>query len=202
MSNSWEPIDGETPIDPSGLKVRTIKTRSQLNLVEAENIRRATVKYLAAPPSPRSAPFTCPWALQVHREMFGDVWTWAGQTRTENLNIGVSWQDVMPQLEGLFLDIAQWQPVDELLLEQAVTIHHRSVSIHPFMNGNGRWARFLANIWLKRHGQPVIEWPEAEVGQQASHIRSEYIEAIKLADSHEYGPLTELHRRYWEGTTR
>src|SRR6266851_437586 len=23
--------------------------------------------------------------------------------------------------------------------------------IHPFLNGNGRWSRMLANIWLKRN---------------------------------------------------
>ncbi len=200
MSHLLEPIDDETPIDPSGLLDRTIKTRSQLNQVEAENIRRATVKYLAAQPSARSAPFTYPWAVQVHRELFGDVWTWAGQIRAEDLNLGVPWQNVISQLEGLFLDIGQWQSSDALLLEQTVTIHYRAVAIHPFYGGNGRWSRFLANVWLKRHGKQVIEWPEAEVGRSASSIRSEYIAAIKSADRHDFGPLMQLHERYWKAT--
>ena len=41
------------------------------------------------------------------------------------------------------------------LSEQAVLLHHRAVQIHPFENGNGRWSRLLANIWLKKHAHPI-----------------------------------------------
>lgn len=72
----WATLPGETPIDDiSRLKVKFITTRSELNKVEAENIRKAVVKYLAAKPTPRMAPFDVAWVLQLHREMFGDVWT-------------------------------------------------------------------------------------------------------------------------------
>ena len=75
----WQTLPGETPIDDiSGLKVKGVTTRSELNKIEAENIRKAVVKYLAAKPSRRTAPFDLPWVLQLHREMFGDVWAWAG----------------------------------------------------------------------------------------------------------------------------
>ena len=42
----------------SGLKAKGIGTRAELNRAEAENIRKAVVRYLAAKPSRRSAPFT------------------------------------------------------------------------------------------------------------------------------------------------
>jgi hypothetical protein len=53
----------------------------------------------------------------------------------------------------------------------------------------------LANIWLRLHGSSPTEWPEEVVGE-ASVIRSEYIAAVKSADSMEYGPLIALHRQY------
>lgn len=55
----------------------------------------------------------------------------------------------------------------------------RGVAIHPFLNGNGRWARMLANIWLKRNGHPITEWPEATISFK-SVIRDEYLAAIRL----------------------
>jgi Fic family protein len=47
---------------------------------------------------------------------------------------------------GFVLDIQAWEIKTDLLLEQAMRIHHRTVNIHPFENGNGRWSRMLANI--------------------------------------------------------
>ncbi len=46
----WPAIPGETPIDPSGLRDRSITTRPELCRAEAMNIRKAYVKYLAAAP--------------------------------------------------------------------------------------------------------------------------------------------------------
>jgi Fic family protein len=69
------------------------------------------------------------------------------------------------------------------------------VQIHPFLNGNGRCARMLANIWLKRHGHGVIEWPEETIGAR-SVVREEYIAAIRAADDGDEGPLGELHQRF------
>lgn len=197
MSDAWTPIGGETPIDPSGLKDKSIKTRGQLILIEAENIRKATLKYLGTKPTRRSAPFTDDWIVSVHKEMFGDVWEWAGNVRTRDLTLGIGWSLIGERLGGLCLDIEAWPDRDELVLEQAVEIHHRSVYIHPFENGNGRWSRLLANIWLMRQGKSPIEWPEAEVGEAASDIRQTYIDAIRAADEHDMGPLMGLHEKFW-----
>jgi Fic-DOC domain mobile mystery protein B len=198
MTHEWQPIPGETPIDPSFLEDRSILTRSQLCVAEAENIRRAVVKYLAARPSKRKAPFTYAWMLRLHREMFCDVWQWAGVVRTIDLQIGVPWPLIGQALGGLALDIAAWAEDESLLLEQSVAIHHRAVQIHPFQNGNGRWARLLANIWLARHGQAVVTWPEPDLGQSHHALRDQYIAAIRLADAGDRRPLMELHRRHWK----
>ena len=50
--------DGETPLtDFDGLRKRHIRTRSQLAVAEAENIRRAVIRYLVAVPSHKVATF-------------------------------------------------------------------------------------------------------------------------------------------------
>jgi Fic-DOC domain mobile mystery protein B len=186
---------GETRIDPSFLKKKGIINQGQLDRAEAENVRKATIKYLAKAPSKRTAPFDFSWALRLHRQMFGDVWKWAGRIRTEDLNLGIHWELVEPALYTLLGNLLAWEESGMHLLEQAVRLHHEGVRIHPFMGGNGRWSRMLANIWLKRHKQAITQWP-AEVSVTVSPIRGAYIEAIKKADEGELDPLIELHRRY------
>jgi Fic-DOC domain mobile mystery protein B len=191
----WELLDGETPIDPSCLKDRSIKNRAQLNLAEAENILEPIRKYLAAKPTARSAPFTLTWAKKLHREMFNRVWMWAGQFRQEELNIGVPWHQVEVCSQAMLDDLQCWKESGMDLLEQSVMIHQRAAWIHPFPNGNGRWARMLANIWLKRHEHPPTDWP-ATINGTKSPVRDEYLQAIKAADDGDLGLLFALSRRF------
>ena len=98
----------------------------------------------------------------------------------------------------LFGDLEYWREHDTYpLLEQAVRLHHRAVRIHPFPNGNGRWSRMLANIWLKLHDHPITIWPpETSATGMESVIRAEYLAAIKGADGGKIGPLLAIHRRF------
>ena len=196
MMEPWETLPGETPIDDiSGLKLKEVRTRKQLSLVEAENVLKATMKYLAAKPNRRSAPFTVTWFLKLHRQMFGDVWEWAGKPRQVDLNLGAVWHHVEADLQILADDLEFWEKNWSDVLQQAVYLHHRAVRIHPFMNGNGRWARLLANIWLRLHDCSVTQWPEQSIGT-VSPVRDDYLAAIRSADNGDMIPLVELHRRF------
>jgi len=205
MNEEWPIIPDETPIDPSGLlpKVKgAVRNRRELNVAEAENVRLAIVKYLGGrPPGKRKAPFTLRWTCRLHKEMFGNVWTWAGKIRTIRLNLGPEPYRIQEMLLSLLGDLEAWEAGDMPLIEQAALLHHRAVQIHPFMNGNGRWARLLGNIWLKQHKAPAVNWPEATLGSAASGIRGEYIAAIQQADQLDYEALFELHRRYTRPTS-
>lgn len=196
--NFWKSIDGATLFDPSYLIDKTIRTRSELNRAEARNILRAIEKYLATRPSPRKAPFHLPWMLKLHHEMFGDVWENAGEIRKEDLNIGVAWHQVEVQLFELQQDLECWQSNRIDIVEQSARLHHRAVFIHPFHDGNGRWARLLANILLMRSGKSIIRWPESGMLSE-TEIRSEYLSAIRQADSGDLQPLFELHHTYQGG---
>lgn len=121
--------------------------------------------------------------LRLHTEMFGEVWSWAGRIRSIHLSIGSDPGHIAEHLAQLCDDIHGREPYLPDLLEQAVLIHHRAVQIHPFRNGNGRWARMLSNIWLRVHQQPLVEWP-ATIGRE-SPIRAEYLASLRSADSHD-----------------
>ena len=71
--SSDPPVPGQTPLDDlSGLRIRGITNMAELSAAEAENIRKATIKYLAARPTRRSARFDVLWMRKLHIEMFGD----------------------------------------------------------------------------------------------------------------------------------
>ena len=196
MMRPEPPIPGQTPLDDlSELRIRSIRTTAELNAAEAENIRKATMKYLASRPSPRSARFDIPWLRRLHAEMFGDVWSWAGTFRTHETNIGAPPHDIEVRLHSLLEDLKVWKDSGMPLLEQAVRLHHVAVHIHPFPNGNGRWSRMAGNIWLKLHRAEPIEWPETTIGS-ASTVRGEYLEAVRRADKGDYAALLTLHERF------
>lgn len=191
-----ESIPGQTPLpDVSGLRDPSIRTVSELNACEAENIRRAVVRYLASRPTPRVAPFDEPWLRVLHRQMFGDVWTWAGSYRRHETNIGSPAHRIEVEMHALVDDLRAWERSGMGALEQSTRLHHRAVQIHPFVNGNGRWSRMLGSIWLRRSGLPLVHWPEASIGG-TSPIRGEYLDALRAADEGDLGPLLRLHERF------
>lgn len=141
------------------------------------------------------APFDLPWLKRLHKQMFGDVWRWAGQTRSRDLNIGVKWYLIDQRLQNLLGDLESWEESGLETLECAVRLHHKAVEIHPFINGNGRWGRMLANIFLRTRNHGETAWPEDLLGT-TSTIRGEYLAAIKAADHGDYELLLALHRRF------
>ena len=64
--------ENDTPFDGSGLKIKTIKTRKQLNEAEFDCITRVTEKYLLSKPSRKLAPFTFDWLMQ--HDMPATMW--------------------------------------------------------------------------------------------------------------------------------
>jgi Fic-DOC domain mobile mystery protein B len=195
--STWRPIGGETPIDISGLKVSGVTNRRELNVVEAENIRKPIAKYLLGRPTAQTAPFTYSWLLSLHEEMFGGVWEWAGRQRRCQLNIGCAPHLITEQIGQLLGNRQSWNDEFKLpLTEQAAMLHHQAVVIHPFENGNGRWSRLLANILLRRAGEPYIAWPDSSIGMEST-IRAEYLAALKQADNGSYDALMSLQARYF-----
>lgn len=190
----FDTLPGETPIDDiSGLKIRGITRRSELSIHEAENILNATIKYLIEPLSLDRDSFDYSFSLQLHREMFGDVWAWAGQLRRAETNIGVPPIQIEHHLYNLFGNVPYWASLS--WMEQVARLHHGAVYIHPFTNGNGRWSRMLVNIWLRLNDQPITRWPETTLGD-ASTIRGDYLTAMRNADQGDFDRLIELHTRY------
>lgn len=193
MSETHRAVDGETPLDDTSGLLAPITTREELDAVEFEGVTRATTKYLLRTPSDHTAMFTMAWLLRVHHEMFARVWTWAGQIRRSNKNVGVDKSQIREQLKLFEQDYRHWLQAALDPEELTARVHHRLVWIHPFENGNGRWARLVTNIHCKKYGQALIQWPESTLIER-SNLREKYLKALRAADGQDFRALVAFHR--------
>ena len=126
--------------------------------------------------------------------MLGDVWKWAGKFRKSERNLGIPFYEIPTAIRQLLEDTKAWieyqsYPPDEI----AVRFHHRMVQIHPFVNGNGRHARLMADLLVMRLGQERFSWGRESL-HDAGTTRQRYIAALKAADNHDIGPLLAFAR--------
>jgi len=84
----------------------------------------------------------------LHARLYGDVWTWAGRWRTHDVNIGVPYEQISVDLRNSLNTIRyRWENNDDWTPhELGVAAHAETVRIHPFVDGNGRTTRFLADL--------------------------------------------------------
>ena len=86
----------------------------------------------------------------LHRLLYGDVWTWAGRFRLIQTNIGIAPEHIAVQLRSEMDNLRyRWEQVHDLDPKSlALLAHVAVVRIHPFVDGNGRATRLLADVVL------------------------------------------------------
>ena len=146
---NYEYPPGATPLDPDeaeGLLLPHITNRTELDRWEQDNITEAETRaFRRKPKELLSIDFFC----RLHGRMFGNVWRWAGEFRRSGKNMGVDRWSIGPELKKLLDDVQTWVEFDAYGPDEiAARFHHRLVSIHPFVNGNGRHARLIADLLL------------------------------------------------------
>ena len=193
MSDLFEEPDDATPLTPEErreLIPSHITYRSELNEAEEENIARAQDWAL----SRRRDPLTERFIRDLHREMLGEVWRWAGRFRTSERNLGVVYYEIPMAVRQLLQDAKAWMEFKSYSPDEiAVRFHHRLVQIHPFANGNGRHSRLMADILVMNFGEERFSWGSAQL-RDAGDVRRRYIEALQAADNHDIGPLIKFAR--------
>jgi Fic-DOC domain mobile mystery protein B len=181
---------GATPLTAEqlkGLRNPFIATHAELNRAEQANIVRARLWARTARSIVMPNMLSREFVEDLHRRMYRDVWTWAGKQRTVDTNIGVDFPKIGVELRILFDDARYWFDHGTYPpIEYAVRMHHRLVLIHPVPNGNGRLSRFYADLVLTRHfKQDRLTWGGGQLGNEDPR-RTQYIEALRAADQHDY----------------
>lgn len=186
--NLFEQPDNATPLRPEEVQALRVPVvdRRQLNEIEAINVAEGRVWALRS----RRDHVTDGYLTELHRRMFGAVWTWAGAYRTQEVNIGNTPPHEVPVQTRAALDDARYWAEHQTYdaHELAVRLHHRLVLIHPFVNGNGRCTRAMADVIVKCLKAKPLTWGSASLIDGGA-ARAAYIAALKQADDHDFEAL-------------
>ena len=113
----------------------------------------------------------------------------AGHYRKQNIIVtGTDFVFPAPsELKGLMAAFSDEIPQvrsEKHPIEFAALLHTRLVTIHPFVDGNGRAARLLMNLALLQEGYPVTIIPPV--------LRSEYLAAVRESNTGNDTPFVNL----------
>jgi Fic-DOC domain mobile mystery protein B len=183
MTDPLVPIgDGQTAVSEEERAVlipTDVATRGELFTAEEANIASGTLNL-----NPTVAALLDDLFLRrLHRRMFDQVWTWAGQYRTRETNIGIAPTQIPTAVVDLVRNTQTW--IDASTFEPdviALRFHHRLVQIHAFVNGNGRHGRIAADLLARALGRPTFTWGR-RLTVTTTELRARYIAALRVADA-------------------
>jgi len=173
-----------------GLIPSYIALRSELNEAEQANILEAQEWAFSRNRDVLNEKFL----NNLHKQMYGNVWRWAGRYRSTGKNIGIDVYRIPMELRQLLDDYRFWTVNGTYEPEEIVTrFHHRLVAVHCYPNGNGRHARLAADLLLISMGLERFSWGRKNL-VDVGETRERYIAALQAADRHDIGPLLEFVR--------
>ncbi len=188
--------NGATAIDPNEIKDLIpdyISKMSELNQLEQSNIADA---FIWAGNQNLEDLLSVSFILELHKKMFDQVWKWAGKMRRSNKNIGVAKENIVTDLAILIGDTKfRIENKTFYIYEIAVRFHHRLVQIHVFSNGNGRHARLMTDLLLRKLGENKFSWGTLESNtpiEAEGKTRSKYIASLKKADNDDFIDLIKF----------
>ncbi len=122
---------------------------------------------------------------EIHEMVTRGMLMEAGRYRSTNVGITGSrstpppYYKLVEYMDGFIEEVAR---IGRHPVIVASFIHHSLVGIHPFVDGNGRVARLLMNLYLMRHGYPPVVLKQED--------RERYYRYLQLADSGDLTPFT------------
>lgn len=131
--------------------------------------------------------------LGLHKLIMSNIIDDAGCYRTTGVTIGGAVfspppsSEVKPRIDEL-LEWLRRNPEEYTPIELAAVFHHRFVSTHPFIEGNGRTARLLMNATLMKNGYPFI-------AIVSKNDRPKYLKTLMEADLGNSAPFVNFIAR-------
>lgn len=125
----------------------------------------------------------------LHRRLYGDVWEWGGTFRLLQTNIGIAPEQFAVQLRSEMDNLRyRWEAGHDLDPKALGLLAHVAVvRIHPFVDGNGRATRLLADVVLAAAAMGDVVRFDWDIDRRA------YLDALVNYDNgRDIGPLAEL----------
>ncbi len=187
-----KPLDEE---EKEGLKIKSITTQGDLDEFEQLNIEKAGEWSIHT--KLKSKKFlTEKFIKDLQKRIYDDVWKWAGEFRKTEKNIEIPWIQIEIELKNLLDDTKFWIANKTYSTEKvAIRFKHIIVSIHCFLNGNGRHSRMMADIIMESiFGNGIFSWHQSNM-VKANESRKEYINALREANNRNVTSLIEFSKK-------
>lgn len=114
---------------------------------------------------------------QIHGQLFGGLYEFAGQIRTQNIaKDGFQFAMVrfLPAVLG------EIEKMGEDSLEKIVDKYVEMNMAHPFMEGNGRSTRIWLDLILKKNLQVCIDWSRINKGEYLSAMKESTTDSTRI----------------------
>lgn len=139
-----------------------------------------------------STRFDCEYICHIHRLALGELYAFAGKYRTVNMSKGGFLFPAalfVPQSMDLFEQeilsrLPQAYTEKNALLRDISVVHGELLFIHPFREGNGRTARILANLMLRKQGYEGFHFERLDY--------RDYIIAVQQVSEKNYRPMERI----------
>jgi len=175
-----------------------LKRKSDADRAEYAALVQAQAHYYEVVITP-STRITSSLLRRMHRDWLGSIYQWAGQYRSVELEKGgFVWPssyivpDNMARFEKEVLAThTPCKPAElgKVCLSVAV-VHADFLYIHPFREGNGRLARWLADIMVTQAGCPLPAYHFAGPGSR--RVREDYLAAVRSGYDQRYEALARF----------
>jgi cell filamentation protein len=195
IEGEWQPGSGKRVLR----NVRNIRLKTEMDRAEADALEAAEQHYLEIITD--ETVFTAKLICQMHKDWFGGIYEWAGRYRTVEMQKGsFRWPPAfrvphnLARLEDEFLKkVTPCQSAElETVAGQVASVHAEFLLVHPFREGNGRLARWLADLMFLQAGYPM---PLYSFSGRGSVLRKKtYLDAVIAGYGQDYAPLTAFFR--------
>lgn len=179
-----------------------IKSKLAMDEAEALALERVQRQYFTGERISKDTGFTADLLKQMHSDWLGAIYEWAGCYRTVDMSRG-GFQfppayliaENMQRFETGFLAVytpCRPGPVREVC-EAVARVHAELLLIHPFREGNGRLARWLANMMFVQADMTIPDY--GFVGRGSRRRRGAYLDAVIKGYCQDYSDLTIFFER-------
>jgi len=182
-----------------------IKSYSELAPHLAKGVERVMASLLEQPSD--EIRITPEFICKLHKDAFEELFpAWAGRYRDRNVTVGaynpppyyevpILIRQYCDDVEFRLSSLGMKPQVDDTLFEALAFAEGRFLSIHPFLDFNGRVTRMLLFALLYRFDLPPVQLVPDEKDEKG---KKEYLDALSKADSMDWQPLMEVWRKRFD----
>jgi len=205
--------DWITTADGISLNFAGCLEREEIHRREDEGVARAMEFIVGLVDRPDAVPLNVNLVRQIHRDLMGEVYPFAGEWRTVDLHKGdgpTRWPlppgGIQPLVDVLERDVLSRSPLlsenDEEVFSYVGEVMCEFLALHPFREGNGRTAFIVGNLLLLQNDLVPLDVFDRRNDQtryfaacDAGRIHKDYAPLAKLVAEWEAAALTR-----WEAS--